>query len=114
MKEFIQFILRNPCYVWNKKNNISIKPTHIVIHSTATPGVMAKEWFNRWNKSSIMVAVHAFDLQIEILTQTIGQLYKDLAEIKAALIIERNRTSKLAQEIEQFSGKNVDTEELMK
>lgn len=60
MKEFIQFILRNPCYVWNKKNNISIKPTHIIIHSTATPGVMAKEWFNRWNKSSIMVAVHAF------------------------------------------------------
>lgn len=54
------------------------------------------------------------DLQIEILTQTIGQLYKDLAEIKAALIIERNRTAKLAQEIEQFSEKNVDTEELMK
>lgn len=54
------------------------------------------------------------DLQIEILTQTIGQLYKDLAEIKAALIIERNRTAKLAQEVEQFSGKNVDTEELMK
>lgn len=54
------------------------------------------------------------DLQIEILTQTIGQLYKDLAEIKAALIIERNRTAKLAQEIEQSSGENVDTEELMK
>lgn len=60
MKEFIQFIVLNACYVWNKKNNISIKPTHIIIHSTATPGVMAKEWFNRWNKSSIMVSVHAF------------------------------------------------------
>ena len=60
MKAFIQFIIQNPCYIWNKKNNISIKPTHIIIHSTATPGVMAKEWFNRWNKSSIMVAVHAF------------------------------------------------------
>lgn len=60
MREFIQFIVLNACYVWNKKNNISIKPTHIIIHSTATPGVMAKEWFNRWNKSSIMVSVHAF------------------------------------------------------
>ncbi len=45
MKEFIQFILLNACYVWDKKNNISVKPTHIIIHSTATPGVMAKEWF---------------------------------------------------------------------
>ena len=33
---------------------------------------------------------------------------------KAALIIERNRTAKLAQEIEQFSEKYVDTKELMK
>lgn len=60
MKEFVQLIISNPCYLWNKINNISIKPTHIIIHSTATPGVMAKEWFNRWNKSSVMVAVHAF------------------------------------------------------
>lgn len=61
-----------------------------------------------------MILLDTKDLQIEILTQTIGQLYRDLAEIKAALIIERNRTAKLAQEIEQFSGKNIDTEELMK
>lgn len=60
MREFIKFIVNNTCYLWNKKNDISIKPTHIIIHSTATPGVMAKEWFNRWNKSSIKVAVHAF------------------------------------------------------
>ena len=60
MKEFIQFIVLNACYLWNKRNNISIKPTHIIIHSTATPGVMAREWFKRWNKSSIQVAVHAF------------------------------------------------------
>src|SRR5690554_6631457 len=60
MREFIKFIVNIACYLWNKKNDISIKPTHIIIHSTATPGVMAKEWFNRWNKSSIKVAVHAF------------------------------------------------------
>lgn len=60
MKEFISFITLNACYVWNKRKNISIKPTHIIIHSTATPGFMAKEWFKRWNKSTVMVAVHAF------------------------------------------------------
>jgi len=65
MKEFVKFITQNACYLWNKKNNISIKPTHIIIHSTATPGVLAKEWYDRWNKSSIMVAVHAFIDDIE-------------------------------------------------
>lgn len=54
------------------------------------------------------------DLQIEILTGVIGGLYKDLAEMKAALVLERNRTAKLAQEIEQSSGGSIDTEELMK
>lgn len=54
MKEFIQFIVLNACYVWNKLNKISIKPTHIIIHSTATPGVMARAWFSRWNKSATM------------------------------------------------------------
>ena len=38
----------------------------IIIHSTATPGVMAAEWFSRWNKSytegetNRQVCVHAF------------------------------------------------------
>ncbi len=31
-----------------------------MVHSTATPGVMAKGWFSRWNKSTVNVAVHAF------------------------------------------------------
>lgn len=60
MKEFIQFIVLNACYVWNKLKGINIKPTHIIIHSTATPGIMAKDWFKRWNKSTVMVGVHAF------------------------------------------------------
>lgn len=60
MKEFVQFIFLNACYVWNKIKGISIKPTHIIIHSTATPGVMANAWFKRWNKSTVKVAVHAF------------------------------------------------------
>jgi uncharacterized protein YgiM (DUF1202 family) len=66
MREFVKFIILNACYVWNKQNNISIKPTHIIIHSTATPGVMAKQWFDRWNKASIQVAVHAFIDNLEL------------------------------------------------
>ena len=43
-----------------------ISPKGIMVHSTATPGVMAADWFSRWNKSyqagetSRQVAVHAF------------------------------------------------------
>jgi LysM repeat protein len=43
-----------------------IKPIGIVIHSTATPGVMAADWFGRWNKSykageiDRQVCTHAF------------------------------------------------------
>ncbi len=53
---------KNDCYKAGRK----ISPQGIMIHSTATPGVMAADWFNRWNKSyqagetSRQVAVHAF------------------------------------------------------
>lgn len=53
---------KNDCYKVGRK----ISPQGIMIHSTATPGVMAADWFNRWNKSyqagetSRQVAVHAF------------------------------------------------------
>jgi len=60
MKEFIQYMIFNLCYIWNVKNNISIVPTMIIIHSTATPGVMAKEWFKRWNNGDRKVGIHAF------------------------------------------------------
>lgn len=57
-----KFMTRNDCYTANRK----IIPKGIMIHSTATPGVMAGAWFNRWNKSfrageiNRQVCVHAF------------------------------------------------------
>jgi N-acetylmuramoyl-L-alanine amidase len=52
----------NDCYKANQK----IVPQGIMVHSTATPGVMAGEWFNDWDKSyragetNRQVCVHAF------------------------------------------------------
>ena len=37
-----------------------IKVKGIMVHSTATPGVMASEWFDRWNKPNTGKSVHAF------------------------------------------------------
>ncbi|GLI52255.1 hypothetical protein TSYNTROOL_23410 [Tepidanaerobacter syntrophicus] len=57
-----KFMTRNDCYTANRK----ITPGGIMIHSTAVPGVMAAEWFSRWNKSykageiNRQVCVHAF------------------------------------------------------
>lgn len=59
---YTKYMTRNDCYVQGEK----IIPQGIMIHSTAVPGVMAGEWFNRWNKSykagetTRQVAVHAF------------------------------------------------------
>ena len=53
---------RNDCYQANEK----IVPKGILVHSTATPGIMAEEWFEMWNKSfeagetDRKVCVHAF------------------------------------------------------
>lgn len=53
---------RNDCFTAGRK----ITPKGIMIHSTATPGVMAASWFSRWNKSfkageiNRQVCVHAF------------------------------------------------------
>ncbi|MCD8509942.1 MAG: N-acetylmuramoyl-L-alanine amidase [Bacillus sp. (in: Bacteria)] len=57
-----KFMTRNDCYKAGRK----ITPKGIMIHSTATPGVMAADWFRRWNKSyqageiNRQVCVHAF------------------------------------------------------
>lgn len=57
-----KFMTRNDCYTANRK----ITPKGIMVHSTATPGVMAGAWFSRWNKSyrageiNRQVCVHAF------------------------------------------------------
>ncbi|CAI9390230.1 MULTISPECIES: N-acetylmuramoyl-L-alanine amidase [Bacillaceae] len=62
MKLNTRFMTKNDCYKAGRK----ISPQGIMIHSTATPGVMAAGWFSRWNKSyqagetSRQVAVHAF------------------------------------------------------
>jgi len=58
----VKYMTRNDCYTAGRK----IKPQGIVVHSTATPGVMAADWFSRWNKSykageiDRQVCVHAF------------------------------------------------------
>jgi len=61
--EIIQkFLTNNDCYIAGKK----IIPKGILVHSTATPGVMAKDWYDMWNKSyaagetNRQVCVHAF------------------------------------------------------
>lgn len=56
MNSVKQFITQNPCY----KAGRTISPKGIMVHSTATPGVMAGDWFSRWNKSTVEKAVHAF------------------------------------------------------
>jgi nucleoid-associated protein YgaU len=53
---------KNDSYAYGRK----IVPKGIMVHSTASPGVMAAQWFDRWNKSykagetTRQVSVHAF------------------------------------------------------
>ncbi|HHU55091.1 MAG TPA: N-acetylmuramoyl-L-alanine amidase [Acholeplasmataceae bacterium] len=62
MKIIQKFMTRNDCYKANRK----IVPKGIIVHSTATPGVMAHEWCDIMNKSyregetNRQVCVHAF------------------------------------------------------
>lgn len=56
MKIKQQYITKNDCYKAGRK----ITPKGIMVHSTATPGVMAEDWYSRWNKPNHEVAVHAF------------------------------------------------------
>ena len=52
---------KNPCFTSEKR---TIKPTGIMVHSTASPGVMALDWYDCWNKTleegGQEAAVHAF------------------------------------------------------
>jgi len=58
----VKYMTRNDCYNAGRK----IKPLGIMIHSTATPGVMKERWFELWNKSykageiDRQVCAHAF------------------------------------------------------
>lgn len=80
MKTITQYMTRNDCYIdnvsarkkpANQRNAAEHKyadfiPKGIIIHSTATPGVYAADWFSRLNKSfrnaetDRRVCVHAF------------------------------------------------------
>lgn len=57
-----QIMTRNDCYKYSDDYDIQ----GIVVHSTATPGVMASTWYSAWNKSyekgeiNTEVCVHAF------------------------------------------------------
>lgn len=50
------YYTKNRCYTRN--NNY--KKVGIIVHSTATPGVMAKPFRDRWNNATVVKAVHAF------------------------------------------------------
>lgn len=50
------FLTENDCYRQQK----AMVPTGIMVHSTATPGIMAADWIPRWNKSGVTKCVHAF------------------------------------------------------
>lgn len=58
----------NDCYKIGRK----ITPKGIMVHSTATPGVMAADWFSRWNRSykageiNRQVCAHAFLDDVEV------------------------------------------------
>lgn len=41
-----KYMTRNDCYT----AGIKITPKGIMVHSTATPGLMAADWFSRWNQ----------------------------------------------------------------
>ena len=47
---------RNRCFT----NNRNYKKVGGIVHSTATPGIMAWQWFTRWNREDIAKGVNAF------------------------------------------------------
>lgn len=51
-----QYLIQNDCYKVGRK----ITPQGCMVHSTATPGVMAEDFALRWNKPGIEKAVHFF------------------------------------------------------
>ena len=52
----IQYMTENDCYKQNRTHGMQ----GIMVHSTATPGVMAEAWYSRWNKPGVEKCVHAF------------------------------------------------------
>ncbi|MGL2255398.1 peptidoglycan recognition protein family protein [Oenococcus oeni] len=62
LKITTKYMIKNDCFL----KGDPLRPSGIMIHSTATPGIMADDWFSIWNKSFAHgqmdreVAVHAF------------------------------------------------------
>lgn len=56
LKIIENYLSKNDCFLAGR----TIIPKGIMVHSTATPGVMAADWFDRWNKPGIQKCVHAF------------------------------------------------------
>jgi hypothetical protein len=56
LKTTQKFMTSNDCY----KAGRTITPKGLMVHSTATPGVMAARWFDLWNKAGIEKGVHGF------------------------------------------------------
>ncbi len=50
------YMTKNPCYT----NGKTIVPKGVMVHSTATPALMARALRDRWDKESARVSVHAF------------------------------------------------------
>lgn len=50
------FLIQNDCYVPGKQMVVK----GIMVHSTATPGIMAEDWYSRWNKTGVTKCVNAF------------------------------------------------------
>ena len=57
MQIITKLMTENDCYKANKR---LLSVDYLIVHSTATPGVMAESWFSRWNKAGVAKCVHAF------------------------------------------------------
>lgn len=75
MKIIKKLITNNDCY----KKGEKIKPSMIFVHSTATPGIMAETFANRWNKAGVKKAVHFFvddKVIVNVLPAELGNCYR--------------------------------------
>ena len=52
-----KYMTQNDCY---KANQRLVSVEYLIVHSTATLGIMAADWYIRWNKSDVAKCVHAF------------------------------------------------------
>ena len=57
MNIITKLMTENDCY---KAGRLLASVDYLIVHSTATPGVMAATWYDRWNRAGIEKCVHAF------------------------------------------------------